>query len=364
MAPTKVLVTGVTGYIGGTVLDRLLNSDNPVTRGLEFSVMTRNDSRADTFRADKRISNVYTIQDLDDSSAIIAAASQNDIVIQNASGFHAGSAKSLVQGLGQRKAAQGQSNSNSTGGDAGVYYIHTDGTSNLADKPISKTFTEPRTFIDKDPDIFAYLKQRNTEEPYAQRTAAITVVETGLAEHVPTTIVMSPTIYGIGSGHFNRLTIQYPAQMRAALKQGKALYIGDGAGQWDYVHVQDLATLYELILVDYVSGRRAMPVGEKGIIFSETGNFRWKEVAEGIARAGKELGALNETEVKSVGLYEAAQAWTGGNTQVAELGFASNSRTKAEVAYEVLNWKPTRTKQDWERSFQEEFAEVLKSQKQ
>ncbi|KAJ4299403.1 hypothetical protein N0V90_004648 [Kalmusia sp. IMI 367209] len=354
MAPTKVLVTGVTGYIGGTVLNHLLNSTNPSTKNLELSVLTRNDTRADTFRSDSRIAQVHTFRDLDDSPAISAAASQNDIVIHCTSGYHPGSMKSFIRGLAQRKAAKDGRE---------VYFIRTDGTSNLADKPISKTFTESRTFSDKDTDILTYLKNRNALDPYEQRTATIVAVETGLAEGVPTTVVMSPTIYGIGSGQFNRLTIQYPLQMRSALKEGKALYVGDGAGQWDYVHVEDLAVLYELIVLDFASGRRKVPFGERGILFSETGNFRWKEVAEGIARAGKALGVLEEAEPKSVSLEDAAQKWVDGNTQLCELAWASNSRTKAEVAYETLGWRPTKTREDWERAFQEELEEVLKNQK-
>jgi hypothetical protein len=55
--------------------------------------------------------------------------------------------------------------------------------------------------------MYDYLKKREGIETYAQRTTDVAVVETGKKEGVPTTIIMSPTIYGIGSGKFNRLTI-------------------------------------------------------------------------------------------------------------------------------------------------------------
>jgi nucleoside-diphosphate-sugar epimerase len=54
---------------------------------------------------------------------------------------------------------------------------------------------------------------------------------------------------------------------------GRPEYIGDGAGVWDYVHIQDLVQLYEHVLLDWAEGRKAIPVGEKGIIFSATGSF-------------------------------------------------------------------------------------------
>jgi nucleoside-diphosphate-sugar epimerase len=350
MAPTKVLITGVTGFIGGTILSHLLSSPNPATKDLEISVLTRDDDRAKSFSSANL--KVHTIHDLDDSAAIIAAASENDIAIHTASGYHHGSAKALIEGLAKRK----EENPN-----AEVYYIHTSGTSNLGDRPISKTFLESRTFSDKDPDIYHYLKKREEIEKYAQRTTDLVVVEAGKSGHVPTTIIMSPTIYGLGSGKFNRLTIQYPVQMKSALKEGRAEYIGDGKGVWNFVHVLDLAQLYEIVLLDWIEGRRNVPVGEKGIIFSGTGTFVWKEVAEGIAKAGFEMGKLKDVETRSVSLEEAARKWLRGNEQLCELGFASNSRSRAEIGRE-LGWRPTRTKEDWERSFRDEFEEVLKKE--
>ncbi|EXJ80935.1 hypothetical protein A1O3_07223 [Capronia epimyces CBS 606.96] len=357
MAPTHVLITGVTGYIGGTILSYLLSSENASVKDLKLSVLTRNDDRAKSFSSANL--KVYTMRDLDDAAAITAAAAENDIVIHTASGYHAGSAVALIEGLARRKRQlELESNAN-----ANVYYIHTSGTSNLADRPISKTYLEPRTFSDKDPDIdiYAYLKKRNEIEPYSQRTSDLAVVETGLREGVPTTIIMSPTIYGLGSGQFNRLSIQYPAQMRAAARQGRAEYVGGGKGVWDFVHVLDLAVLYELVLLDRVEGRRIVPVGAQGFMFSATGTFTWREVAENIAKAGFELGKWSDAETRSVSLSEAAAKWVAGDEQLCELGYASNSRTRADIARE-LGWRPKRTKEDWAQSFRDEFEEVLKKE--
>lgn len=161
-----------------------------------------------------------------------------------------------------------------------MYYIHTSGTSNLSDRLFTNCYLESRTFSDKDTYIYAYLLQRKEIEVYPQRTTYLVVIETGKQEAVPTTIIMSPTIYGLGSGKFNRLTIQYPLQMKAALDEGYAGYVGERKGVWDFVHVLDLAHLYELVLLDWVEGRKCIPVGATSIMFSGTGTFMWKEVAE------------------------------------------------------------------------------------
>ena len=94
---------------------------------------------------------------------------------------------------------------------------------------------------------------------------------------------MSPLIYGLGTGYFNRLSIQVPSMIRAALKTKQAEVIGDGKGVWDHVHVEDLALLYEISVVKILAGE--LGSGEKGVYFSENGQHTWREVAEGVADA-------------------------------------------------------------------------------
>lgn len=351
MAPTKVLVTGVTGFIGGTILSQLLSSDNSTTRGLQISVLTRDDERAEYFSSNNLT--VHTILNLDDTLAITAAASENDIVIHAASGYHVASARALIEGLGKRKLQ------NPT---AAVYYIHTSGTSNLADRPISQAYVEHRTFSDYDEDIYTYLRRLEEAEQYPQRTTDLAVVDTGKKVGVSTTIIMSPTIYGLGSGRFNRLTIQYPLQMRAAFKEGCAGYVGSGTGIWDFVHITDLAALYEIVLLDWIEAGGRVPIGERGFMFSGTGTFTWKDVAERIAKAGFEMGALESADTRSMSLPEAAIKWVDGNEQLCELGFASNAKTSADLALK-LGWQPKKTRKDWEQSFLVEMEEVLEKEK-
>ena len=170
--------------------------------------------------------------------------------------------------------------------------------------------------------MYSYLQTREAGEQYPQRSTDLVVVETGLKVGVQTYIIMSPTIYGLGAGHFNKLSIQIPALMRSALKTGQSEVIGDGSGVWDHVHIADLAPLYELLLIAVVEGKGA-PSGQKGIFFSGTGRFSWLELARGIGKAGFERGALRSAEVRSITLDEAAEKWAGGSIQLAELGFAS-----------------------------------------
>ncbi|KAK5079885.1 hypothetical protein LTR70_005311 [Exophiala xenobiotica] len=363
MAPTKLLITGVTGYIGGSILFHVLSSIqsrscDPSLKDIEISVLTRDDPRATYFSSTLNLT-VHKISSLDDTTAITSAASQNDIVIGCTLGYHLASAQAILRGLAQRAAQQ-------TPEPRGVYYIHTDGASNFADNPPGESTptstSKPRTFSDRDPTIYSYLLARDKAHPYIQRTVALSVIQTGLELNVPTTIITSPTIYGLGTGHFNRLSHQYPIQIRSALRDGYASYIGDGTAQWDYVHIADLAVLYELVLADFASGRRALPTGQSGIMFAGTGRFRWREVAEGIARAGVALGGLRDGEARSISAEEAGGKWGGMAPQDVVVGFASDARFESEVAREVLGWRPERTREDWEGTFVVEVGEVVSEQ--
>jgi len=293
----------------------------------------------------------YLVSSLDESEALTKAASEHDIVFNTASGFHTGGARALIIGLGQRKKATGKD----------VYYFHTTGTSNISDKPITREYLEPRIFSDKD-DLYTYLKGREAKEVYAQRTTDLVSIDTGLEHGVKTYLIMSPTIYGIGTGLFNRISIQIPNLIRGAIKRGKVDLLGDGTGVWDQVHIADLVTLYELLLAKVLAGE-AIPYGKEGIYFSETGDFTWRELSEGLAAELHRQGVLPTPEVNSLSLQEFADVYRGGNVQYTELGFASNSRSRAELSRE-LGWKPARTRGDFKKGFAEEVSFIIANPKQ
>jgi len=355
MATTKVLLTGATGYIGGSVLTQLLASDAPALKDVPISCLVRREEQADLLSSTygSRV-NPILFKDLDDSETIIKVASEHDIAINTTLGFHPESARSIVLGLEKRKAATGKD----------VFMLHTSGTSNLADQPISKAYVEKdteRVFSDSG-DIYSYEHARNATTPYAQRTSELGVIDQGLQSGVKTLVIMSPLIYGLGTGLGNKFTIQVPLYVKTTLSFGHGVVIGDGKGIWDHVHVVDLARLYELVVVRMIEGGQGLPFGKQGIIFSAAGRHSWGQVAKEVAQAAYDAGAIKSAEVKSVTLAEGAKALTGGNEVVAELGLSSNSRTRADFA-QSLGWKPEKTEEDFRKHFREEVDAIIEQQK-
>lgn len=165
---------------------------------------------------------------------------------------------------------------------------------------------------------------RNQQQPCAQRQTDLTVIETGAKTGVKTYIIMFPLIYRIGTGHFNQQSIQVPSMIRGTFKTKQVEVIGAGKASWDHVHVADLAELYETIVRKLLAGEEDdLPSGEKGIYFSANGHHTWLELANGLADALFTLGVCTTDEVRSISLEEAAEKWAGGDTLLAELGFAS-----------------------------------------
>ena len=217
-------------------------------------------------------------------------------------------------------------------------------------------YAEGRPFLDTE-DIDGYMRKREELEAYPQRTTDVVVVDTGKAEGVDTYIMMPPTIWGKGTGHFHKRSMQVPVMAKAAMKHGFTPVIGKGEGGMDNVHVEDLAHLYEGMTRALLAGEK-LPSGKEGIYFCETGTHTWREVAEGIAKTGKEMGVLSGDEVREVSLDEAVEFYNFPSfpPRILELGFASSCRTRTTKAKAL--WEPRHTKEDFMRSFRDEFEVV------
>ncbi|KAI2468607.1 NAD dependent epimerase/dehydratase family protein [Annulohypoxylon bovei var. microspora] len=356
----NILLTGATGYIGGTILSHLLNSPFTALRAATITCLLRGPDRATRLISayGSRV-NPIVYKDLDDTEATVAAAAQHDIVINTTDGWHAASSQALLRGLAQRKA--------STGRD--VWFIQTSGTSNIGDRPITKTWVEQegREFDDAKDDIYGYEKEREQKEreqkgcPYPQRTTELAVVDTGLELGVKTLVIMSPTIFGFGTGLWNKLSVQIPLLASAALQNKRAVVVGDGKGTWDHVHIEDLAELYVLVVGRILEkGGKDVPTGKKGIIFSGNGRHLWLEVTQGLADVIHEKGLIADRQVQSIGISDTIKIMGSKipTEDMVELGFVSNSRTVSNVA-RGLGWKPTRGEEAWRREFRDVVEYML-----
>lgn len=173
MAP-KILLIGPTGYIGGSILTALLASPSESLKSHPITCLLRSASAAATLTATygDRVKPVL-YEGLDDTDKTTAVASEHDIVINCTLGYHTPPGLALIRGLAQRKAATGQA----------VWYVHTSGTSNLGDRPVSGKYLHSpadREFDDAVDDVYTYEKAREEAQPYPQRTTELAAIDLGV----------------------------------------------------------------------------------------------------------------------------------------------------------------------------------------
>ncbi|KAF9887690.1 hypothetical protein FE257_009643 [Aspergillus nanangensis] len=348
MSQRRILFIGASGYIGGSILDRFLQSADAAIKSASYTALVRSQDQASKLK-EHNVSPIL-FQGLNDTDILRKYASEHDIVVNSANAFNTDAAKALILGLSDRK--------KQTGTD--TIYLHTSGTSSIGDYPVPTETADRWVLSDANDDVYAHLTKLEGQRPYAQRTTDIAVVDTGIAANVKTFIVMSPTIYGKGTGLFNQQTIQIPGIIKRALRRGKTPFHSTGAGNWDHVHIEDLSELYELLL-SRILAQEAVPSGKTGIYFSENGHYNWREAAEKVATVGRELGALSTSEVEGLGSVEwmtcVDAAATASAVQASELGFASWSRTTADLGRK-MSWAPKHGDASWQAHVTPTFKAV------
>jgi len=282
-----IFVVGATGYIGGTVAERLRQAGHRV-RGL-----ARTEARASALRQ-KGIEPI--VGSLDDTSILEVAARAADVVISAADADHRPSVEALLRALS----------------GSGKKLIHTSGSSIVS----TDAKGEPTTSVyDED----------TLPEPIADKGGRVSLDRDVLsaARGGVRSVVICPTmIYGEGSG-VNPQSIQVPSIVADAKSTGTAHWIGRGENVWSNVHIDDLADLYLLAL-------EKSPAGT--FYFAENGEQDLKSIAEAVAlRLALPAGSYSADE--------ALQTWGMGPGRI---GLGSNSRVRAKRARTLLGWRPHR----------------------
>ncbi|KAF9042759.1 NAD(P)-binding protein [Hymenopellis radicata] len=311
----NILLTGATGFVGGTTLATLL------TRGgdVQITCLVRGQERAATI--EKKFPGVRAIvADLDDINVVKEAASNADVILHTANADHPKGAQALVDGLEEHYTKTGKK---------GVL-IHSSGTGALADDARGQ-YASDKIYEDLDcADIRAI---PITYVHRATDTVVTSATERGIIRGY---VVMPPLIYGRGTGPYSRTSVQLPALIRGALKYGRSPYIGQGLGMWNGVHVQDLVDLYIIIMEDALSESPKAPTGDEGYYLCATDTYQWKELAVEIGKRLYAKGVIDTPEPYSVTDAKEELDIFG---RWSEFAYASNSRSKAGKAYQ-LGWKP------------------------
>jgi len=275
----KVLLTGATGYIGTSVLDRLLAEGHTVT------VLVRDAAKAGAVEA---AGATALIGDVADSARVAEAAAAADGVIHTAS-TPEGDAAFIAAVLG---ALEG----------TGKPFVHTGG---IWSYGTASDITE-QTPLDR-PALTAW---RGAGEAKVLGASGIRG-----------TVVAPATVYGRGGGLVRLLT---------DATDGGVLLIGDGSQHWTTVDVDDLAALYVLTLESGRAGETYIGASGQNPTVRELGEAiaAGSEVAEGVRAesVAQTRARLGEAFADALLLDEQAS----GAKARAELGWTPTARPLVE----------------------------------
>ncbi|KAA0087021.1 NAD-dependent epimerase/dehydratase family protein [Mycolicibacterium sp. P9-64] len=284
----RVFVTGPTGYLGGSIAERLVAEGHTVTG------LVRSQAKAPLLEA-RGIDAVFGT--LDDRDILTRAAQAADVVVHAASADHPASVIALVTALERSSKT----------------LIHTTGSAFVADHADGEYRTDRPLSEDDYHEPVPYQRARVDMNRYVRQAAT----DKGIR-----TIVICPTmVYGTGRG-LAPDSDQIPQLIALSRKLGAGAYFGKGLNRYSNVHIDDLVDLY-LLAIDKAPGG--------ALFFAENGNNSFKEIAEMISG---HLGFGNLTVSVPVEQIIAEFGEAG------RLGVASNSYVSSVNAHR-LGWSPS-----------------------
>jgi nucleoside-diphosphate-sugar epimerase len=283
----KIFVTGVSGYIGGSIATAL------VSAGYEVAGLCRSTDKAQLLKQ-KDIEPI--LGTLSDEQVLLQAARSADAVINAADADNPFVVEVLLQALK----------------GTGKKLIHTSGSSIVGDRAAGE-FSD-RIFHEDIPRPIRFEK--------IGRVAVDTRVVEGVVQRVHSIVLCPCLIYGQGTG-LHPQSIQIPRMIEIAKKHQTARYIGRGENIWSTVHIEDVVSAYLLALEKAPSG---------SFFFLENGESNFKQIAETIQSQLHFEGIAQSWTVE-----EAVKEW---GQEGAHFAFGSNSRIRSSKARSFLGWKP------------------------
>ncbi|KAK9239418.1 hypothetical protein V1525DRAFT_35990 [Lipomyces kononenkoae] len=255
MAPLNLLLTGASGYIGGAVLDDIINW-NTKHHAFVITTIARKPEAVEKIKAGYPVDALRVVQTVysDPTFANLVAAA--DVIVHTGeSADDATSADVITKNIKN-----------------GALIIHTSGTAILINE------SELDKQVDRKYDDVTDIKTLTSwNEDHVHRNIDAQILEIHRTKPtVKTIIVCPPLIYGTGRGKVNPRSQQIPFLITIASILKKNAVYGSGKAAWNNVHISDLAELYVILLATYVSDPKKLSYNDEGYYFAENGSHTWK----------------------------------------------------------------------------------------
>ncbi|KAK2801813.1 hypothetical protein FQN50_007558 [Emmonsiellopsis sp. PD_5] len=343
MAPTKVFVTGATGYIGGDGLYAIAQAHPD----WEITALVRTKEKGEEVaRQYPSVTLVYG--DLDSADLLEREAAKADIIYRKlvllrrmprfssysnqflrpdfADSDHVGAAKAIAKGISSHTP------------DRPGYWIHTSGTGMLTyEDDLNLIFGELRPKEYNDWDGITELTSFHDDALHRDVDKIVLEVGTSASDRVKTAIVAPPCIYGPGRGPSNRRSYQIYNLAKTVLKRKRGIQVGKGQNIWHQVHIEDLSDLYLSLGEEAAESRGNATWGRDGYYFADNGPFVWGDIQKAVAEAAFAKGLVPSSDPEILDGTQTEAEFTAGAH-----AWGTNSRGHALRARKLLGWNPHR----------------------
>ncbi|KAJ6494346.1 hypothetical protein C8R45DRAFT_1061999 [Mycena sanguinolenta] len=321
-SPQEVLFLGPTGYIGGTVLGKLLRHSRATN--LNVTVFVRDAAKAKKFET----FGVTPVIGDNSNLALLQALAQNaDVVFSVADGNDVPAVKAALAGAKQRFESTGRPPT----------FIHTSGTGAIADCTVNGAHHDFRSFDDLDVAQMATIAPMGLHRP-----VDLELLEADDEGYIKTYIIMPTTVWGIPTGPLMDAGIQKWQNgilnflVPASVARGQGGMVGEGRNVWSNVEVNELADLY-LLLYETIMANEETAHGRVGLYFAENGAHELSELSAVVAHVLYEHGK-GESPISTSFTVEEVEKMG----KLMAMLIASNARCAASRA-RALGWRPTQS---------------------
>ncbi|CEJ60145.1 hypothetical protein PMG11_08730 [Penicillium brasilianum] len=319
MAPPKVFLTGVTGYIGGEGLYTIATAHPD----WQLSALVRSKEKA--AQVTSKYPEIRIVSGDLDSVDIIAEEVKNaDIVFNFADCDHVAAAQAIAKG-GQQHTAERP-----------LWLIHTSGTGILTveDQRANTIGIErPKEYNDWE----GVTELVNLPADAFHRNVDEIIINAGKQNPsgVRTAIVCPPTIYGPGRGPVNTKSLQVYQLSATVLSRGAGFLVGKGENVWHEVHVQDLSSVYLALGDAAAAGGGNATWNDEGYYLAENGSFVWGDIQREVAKQAHLQNFIDSPNVNELNIDEVKKVHPFGHYL-----WGTNSRGHAIRARKLLAWSP------------------------